>query len=59
MSNKSVYSIVSTGTQTSLSEPTFSREIARATLQTLKGKGVLDAVIKSSKINLNDSKRIR
>ena len=56
---KTIYNIVSKDTQVFLSQPTLERDVARSTLQTLKQQGVSDAIIKASKININESKRIR
>lgn len=56
---KTIYSVVSKETQAYLSEPSFNRDIARATLQSIKQQGVSDAIILASKINTNTSQRIR
>lgn len=56
--SKTIYNIVDRATSTFLSEPTLERNVARSTKQVLKSQG-LDPVIKSTKINVNDSKIIR
>lgn len=56
--SKTIYNIVDRNTSTFLSEPTLERNVARSTKQVLKSQG-LDPVIKSTKINVNDSKIIR